>query len=295
MNARQRAILILIGVMTLWGSTFVVTKALIGDLPPMTLAFTRVIIGFASLLPFAWPRYRAMLQAGRTMPWKAVTWMAFVGVAFYYATFNLSLLYTSASQGALVQSSIPAVTALVAILWLRESAAPARLLGIALSVIGVLVVFSGSQAGGAAPWPLLGNALMFAGVLAWGVYTSMARRLADVDAILLTAGMMGVGAAMLLPLVAFELVGQPWPSLAGDDWLRLIYLGAGASGLSYMLYNLALQDIDASHAGTFANLIPVVGVISGVLLLNEPLSVRAVLGGLIVMAGVWITTSARPG
>jgi len=294
MNARQRAILILIGVMSVWGSTFVVTKDLVGDLPPMTLAFARVAIGFALLLPFAWPRYRAMLAAGQAVPWKAVFLMAFIGVTFYYGVFNLSLLYTSASQGALVQSSIPAVTALVAIVWLRESAAPARLLGIALSVIGVLVVLSGSQAGGAAPWPALGNVLMFAGVLAWGIYTSMARRLGAIDATLLTAGMMGVGGLLLLPFVVFELAGRPWPSLAFDDWLRLIFLGAGASGLGYLLYNLALQDVDASQAGVFANLIPVVGVLSGVVLLNEPLPVQAVLGGLIVMAGVWITTTAQP-
>jgi drug/metabolite transporter (DMT)-like permease len=60
-----------------------------------------------------------------------------------------------------------------------------------------------------------------------------------------------------------------------------------------MLYNLALQDIDASHAGVFANLIPVVGVISGVVLLNESLSMQAILGAGIVMAGVWITVSTQ--
>ena len=76
---------------------------------------------------------------------------------------------------------------------------------------------------------------------------------------------------------------------------QVVLLGAGASGLAYMLYNLALQDIDASQAGVFANLIPVVGVISGIVVLGEPISARAIVGGLIVMAGVWITGSERAG
>jgi len=60
-----------------------------------------------------------------------------------------------------------------------------------------------------------------------------------------------------------------------------------------MFYNLALQDVDASQAGVFANLIPVVGVLSGILILKEPISMRAIIGGLIVMAGVWLTGSER--
>lgn len=291
MNRRSRAILILIGVMTVWGSTFVVTKDVIEDLPPLTLAFMRVFIGFALLLPFAWQRCGSLAASGRRLSWPTVFLMAFIGVAFYYGAFNLALVYTSASQGALVQSSIPAVTALVAVVWLRESAAPARLIGIALSVLGVIVIFSGSEAGSGASWPMLGNLLMFASVLAWGVYTSLVKRLADIDAVVLAAGVMGAGALLLLPAAAVELAGRPLPQLGLQAWLQVLFLGVGASGLAYMLYNLALQDMDASQAGVFANLIPVVGVISGILVLGEPLSMRALLGGAMVMAGVWITST----
>ncbi len=295
MSRRLRAILSLIGVTTVWGSTFVVTKGVIEDLPPLTLAFLRVFIGFTLLLPFAWRRRGSLTADGRRLPWPTIFLAAFIGVAFYYATFNLALVYTSASQGALVQSSIPAVTALVAVVWLRESAAPARLAGIALSVLGVIVIFSGSEAGSAAPRPGLGNVLMFVSVLSWGLYTSLAKRLAAVDSVILTTGMMAAGALLLLPVAVFELAGQPLPRLEPAAWLRILYLGVGASGLAYLLYNLALRDVDASLAGVFANLIPVVGVLTGIVVLHEPLSMQALLGGAIVMAGVWITTSARAG
>lgn len=297
MNRRWRAICILVFVMSLWGSTFVVTKDVIGDVPPLTLAFLRVAIGFLLLLPFACLNYRKAPADAPPLPWKAMFLMGFIGVALYYGVFNLGLVYTSASQGALVQSSIPAMTALVAVLWLRENASRRRIMGIVLSVIGVVIIFSGSSLDGhaSASAPLWGNLLVFASVIAWGIYTSLAKRHANVDAVVLTAGVIGAGALMLLPVAAFELSGRALPQLDVAQWWKVIFLGAGASGLAYMLYNLALQDVDASQAGVFANLIPVVGVISGIVLLHEPISIQAIVGGLVVMLGVWITGSERTG
>jgi drug/metabolite transporter (DMT)-like permease len=279
----HRSILLLLLTMTIWGSTFVVTKEVIAELPPFALAFGRVAVGALVLAPIAFMRH----ERGSGLPWRTFTLISFVGVVFYYVTFNLSLKYTSAVQGALVQSSIPAATALVAVLWLREAASVVRWLGIALSIVGVLIVFSGGESGGA-PHALLGNALMFATVLAWGVYTSMAKRVAAIDAIVTTAAIMGIGAVMLAPIAAYELRATGWPPLSMEAWAGLAYLGAGASGFAYVMYNDALRHMDASQAGAYTNLIPVVGVITGVLVLDEPLTARALLGGAVVMLGVWV-------
>lgn len=289
---RWLSIWTLVAVMTLWGCTFVLTKDVIGDIPPLTLAFVRVAIGAALLAPIAWRNYRHMPGA-EPLPWSTMLSMGFIGVAFYYGAFNAGLFYTSASQGALVQSCIPAMTALVAIVWLRERASRSRLAGIVLSVAGVLVIFSGSPGGASASTPLLGNALVFLSVIAWGLYTSLAKQLAHLDPVVLTAIVIGSGALFLLPAAALEMRGHGWPSLSAVQWVEVLVLGIGASGFAYLLYNWALQEVDASQAGVFANLIPVVGVLSGIVVLKEPLTVRAILGGLIVMAGVWITGAEK--
>ncbi|HWK50840.1 MAG TPA: DMT family transporter, partial [Steroidobacter sp.] len=78
-------------------------------------------------------------------------------------------------------------------------------------------------------------------------------------------------------------------------WVELLYLGIIASGMAYLLYNASLRHLDASEVGVYTNLIPIVGVLTGVVVLGEPLSARAILGGLVVMLGVWITSrSERP-
>ncbi len=291
MKSHLGSILMLLVTMVIWGSTFVVTKGVNDQVPPFTLAFVRVAIGALVLFAFALVR-RA--RGGSHTPWSALPWgtivtMGMVGVALYYAVFNYSLVYTSASQGALVQSCIPAMTALVAVVWLREHASPLRWAGIALSMIGVLIVFSGSgaQSGGSAT--LLGNVLMFISAVLWGVYTSMAKRVATHDAMQVTAGIIGAGAVLLLPLAAFEVAAEGIPSVNLRGWLGMAYLGAGASGIGYMLYSSALKHVDASEAGVYTNLIPIVGVITGVLL-GDPLSARAIVGGGVVLFGVWLTS-----
>jgi drug/metabolite transporter (DMT)-like permease len=294
MPSSQRSIIMLLITMVIWGSTFVVTKEVIADFPPFTLAFARVAAGTLVLLVYMACRRQRPAGSAR-LPWRYVSLMGFVGVALYYVAFNLSLVYTSASQGALVQSFIPAMVALVAVLWLRERASAARWLGIGLSVIGVLILVSGSGTSSArAPAPLPGNVLMFVSVVCWGTYTSMAKRVTHLDAAALTTGVMGTGALMLLPLAIAEIaqVGLPHPTAQG--WLGVAFLGVGASGLAYLFYNAALRHVDASHAAVYTNLIPIVGVITGIVVLGEPISIRALIGGAIVLSGVWLTGRTSP-
>lgn len=274
--------------MTIWGSTFVVTKEVIGELPPFALGFGRVAIGALVLAPLAFARARR----APALPLRELAVLSFVGVAFYYVTFNLAMVYTSAVQGALVQSSIPAATALIAVLWFREQATLARWIGIALSVAGVLIVFSGSANAGASN-ALLGNLLMFTTVLAWGLYTSLAKRAAHIDPIVVTACIMAMGAAMLAPIAAYELSTHGWPQLSIKGWGGLAFLGVFASGVAYVMYNDALRHMDAGQAGAFTNLIPIIGVVTGVAVLGETLTVRAIIGGVVVMIGVWVANSKR--
>jgi drug/metabolite transporter (DMT)-like permease len=292
MSSHQRSIIMLVITMVIWGSTFVVTKGIIELLPPFALGFARVAIGTLVLLPFAFMRHREGRRKG-PLPWGSICAMGFIGVALYYGLFNFSLRYTSASQGALVQSCIPAMTALVAVLWLRERASPVRWFGIGLSVAGVLLVFSDVEEGSARS-ALLGNLLMFATVVCWGVYTSIAKRVAEgPDPVIVTTGVMAVGALLLLPMAVAEMAAEGFPRVSATAWLGVAYLGAFASGVAYLLYNAALQHMDASEVGVYTNLIPIVGVLLGILVLHEPLSARAIVGGCIVLAGVWLTGLQR--
>ncbi len=123
-----------------------VTKELIAIWPPFTLAFVRVTAGHPGAVavcahPDKTPEVR--------LPWAgALADGPDRRGAVLPACSTPAMVHVSASQGALVRASIPAMTALVAVLWLRERAAAMRWLGIAISVGGVLIVFSGGGSDG---------------------------------------------------------------------------------------------------------------------------------------------------
>ena len=120
MSRRALAIGSLVVVMIIWGSSFAVTKASLAQVPPITFAFIRFSIASLTLLIMAAIHRR---RAGARLPapaWRLVALVGLTGVTLYYVSSNLALYYASASQGALVQSAIPAVTALLAALVLKE-------------------------------------------------------------------------------------------------------------------------------------------------------------------------------
>lgn len=274
--------------MVIWGSTFVITKGVIAQVPPFTLAFLRVAIGAGALVGAARLRRRRGRESFKSGSRSRIFVLGLVGVALYYGLFNAALVYASATQGALVQSGIPAVTALIAAVWLRERASLVQWCGIVLSIAGVIVIFSGQAT--AADASLWGGVLMFATTIAWGVYTSIGKQVAEADPLELTSRIAVTGALLLLPLAALELATREWPQITAKAWLGIVYLGVLPSGLAYVFYNAALRHVAASEAGVYTNLIPIVGVLSGVLILGEPLSTKALLGGCLVLLGIGFTS-----
>jgi drug/metabolite transporter (DMT)-like permease len=289
MRGRPLSIGLLLIAVVIWGAAYVVTKSGLSELPPMLFALLRYCVASLLLVPLALAR-GGLAKLPRPVPWKTLVLMALFGVALYYFLFNLALSYTTASHVALIQSSFPAILATMAVLWLHERLTRQRVLGIALAVVGVALIVARAEPDGTARDPLLGNALTFGSVLIWSVYTILAKRVAEADALAVTAVVAVLGTIMLVPAALIENANASILSISAEGWLKIVYLGALASAVSYLLYNRALRDIDASLAGIFINLSPVIGVISGVIFLDESITRLAILGGALVLAGVWISS-----
>jgi drug/metabolite transporter (DMT)-like permease len=292
MPNRALSLILLAIAILIWGFAYVVTKSGLSAVPPMLFALLRYSVASLLLVPLALAR-GGLRRLPRPIPWTTLILMALTGVGLYYILFNLALSYTSASQTALIQSAFPAIVAIMAVFWLHERVSRRRMVGIALAVAGVALIVA-TQADAAARDPLLGNALAFASVLSWSVYTILAKRMSDADPIAVTALISLIGTVMLVPAALLENADVSLSSIPAEGWLPIIYLGALASAVGYLLYIRALRDIDASLVGTFINLSPVIGVVSGVLVLGESITPTAIGGGVMVLAGVWIS-SVRSG
>jgi drug/metabolite transporter (DMT)-like permease len=288
-GGRHGGVVALLIAVTIWGSTFVVTKSVLGEAGPFFVTAARFFIGLAVLLPFA---LRAGFRFGlATRP--VFLLFGLTGVALYFGLQNLGLLFTSAGSAALIQAGVPAAAALFAFVFLKEHIPPLRLSGIGLSMAGVLLV-SGAQArGGEAP-ALLGNLLIVGSVLAYGAYTVQGRALrtaARYPATVATAASFASGLLFLSPLLAVELLLTGGPKLSTQGWMILLYLGVGASALTLLLWNYALGSVAASAAALYVNLVPVVGLLFA-LAFGERVAMTQLLGGALAIGGVVLGEAA---
>lgn len=295
-NNRQRALLALLGAVLIWSSTYVTTKVAMDQLPPSTLAFLRFALASLVLYPF-FHRERQRQEDPEPIPWKALSLLGLTGAFLYFALQNYGLFYTSVSAGSLIQGVIPAIIALFSVVFLGERIDVFRGSGIFLAIAGVTaIVFLGGEVevqGGSRP--ILGNLMMFGSCLAWGAYTMLNKRLnLTISPVTATLATFLYGMLFMLPLVIFEL----WGVILDLNWVTVVnvlYLGMVASALPIFLWNYALQYYDASEAGLYINLVPVISVISAMLFLAERVNAGQVLAGLVVILGVLVASGIRSG
>ena len=290
-SRRAYALAGLILVMIVWGITYVVTKAAVREIPPLTLAALRYLIAASVLVPIAITR-SGLMRLPRPVSFAPLAWMGLTGIVILTVGFNYGLIYGSASQGALLYALSPAAVAIAAVVWLQETLSKRRIGGIVLSVAGTALVVASGEIDRSAPRPLLGALCMLTGIVAWACYTVIAKRLAGADQIVVIAWVSMIGMAMLLPFAAVELLQSSMPRPSLDAWLATLFLGAVASATAYVVYNLALRELDASLVGAYFTLDPIVGVATAIVFLGEVLRQGQVMGGVIALAGMWLAAAS---
>ena len=277
--------------MIVWGSTFVATKSVLDEAGPFAVTALRFGIGLLVLLPFAYRRgFRVRLALE-----PAFLLFGLTGIVLYFGLQNLALVFTSAANAALISAGVPVAAALLARTFLKERIPLPRLLGIGLSIIGVLLVSDTTPSGGA-PEAILGNALMVVAVVGYGAYAVQGRAMRGGErypAVVATTASFAAGLLFLIPLAAGEALLFGTPQLGPRGWLVVAYLGAGASALAMFLWNYALRHVAASAAALYINLVPVVGL-GFALLFGERVGAAQLVGGALAVGGVLLGEAVPP-
>ncbi len=276
----------------IWGGTWVAGRILAGSLSPIFAASLRFLLASVALLGFLWLA-RIPFARPTAGQWLRLALLGFFGIFFYNLCFFYGLQYINASRASLIVALNPAVIGLASWLLFKERLSRLKVIGILVCIAGagVVIVSRNPQLLAATPDAWIGDLLILGCVLSWGVYSLFSRRLNQSIGPLQTVTFsILLGTLMLWTLAAVrgEVSGAAVASLGMTQWLSLIYLGVLGSALAYIGYYDGIRKIGATRSGVFIALNPLTAVLAGAILLGEQLTMPMCLGGVLILAGIWL-------
>ena len=274
----------------LWGLAPVATRAAVAHLAPLPLLVLRLGLASLVLLPWAVPVFRRIrgCAAGRLL---AAGILGFVG---YNLPVTVGLQWLPASTAGLLLATEPVWVMLLGWAFLRERGGGRAWLGSVAALGGVAVLAGPGAVTGAHGYrALAGAGLVLAGTLAFGAYTIAVRPLSqDYGAVPATAASTVVGTLPYLPF-AGTLAGARLTDLGPAVWAELAFLALGSSVAGMLLWNLAVLSGGTARVSLLLYLEPAVSVAGAVILLGERVGPATIAGGLLILAGVAIASTAR--
>ncbi|WP_227353529.1 DMT family transporter [Haladaptatus salinisoli] len=280
---------------TLWGGMYVVSKWGFAAIPPVTLAFLRVVLGGATLLlvvRLTAPK-RSFSRSERRRFVVLGGWIALTIVTQFVGT-DL----TNASQGSLLTVLTPVFTLPLGVVVLGESLSGRKVGGMALAAVGTLVVLAGRyDLAAIGRGNLLGVLALFAASFGWAGYTVWGKPLVRTYSALETATystlasipLVGVLVPLELAAASSPFVAPVTPAVVG----AVLYLGVLSTAAAWFLWYRGLEALDAGVVAVFFFAQPVVGAALGALFLSESLGPGFVAGGVVMGVGVWVVNTAR--
>jgi drug/metabolite transporter (DMT)-like permease len=288
------------GLVAIWGSGFLFTRIGLDDLPPVTFVLYRLILGALAILAIGVVRrepLRAVLAPDRSL--------AVIGLLNVAGTFSLitwAQQYVPSGVASILVGATPLFATVMAATLGMERLTAWRAGGLAIGFAGLVVLFSGAEAGGEMPRqlpagaPVLGALLILASALVVaGCAVYVQRRLAHLSPAQITMPQLVVS----IPLTAaVALVAERPPEglLDGDfgmgAFLATVWMGVLGAGLANLIFYGLIQTWGVTRTTLIAYVMPVAGVLLGVLVLHEEFDLRIAVATTLVVAGMVLVNAA---
>lgn len=283
---RRHFALLIVGVTAVSFSSVFVRLA---DAPAFAIAFYRCALASLVLVPIALARHRTVLGAlGRRERWLLV--LSGVVLAAHFASWIPAISLTSVAASAVLVQTSPVWVALLG-RFVGERPARGTAAGIAVAIAGVAVI-AAQDDGGAGTNPLLGDLLAVAGAFFAAIYILIGRRLRPVlPLVAYTAVVYLVSAAVLAGLMIVS--ETPFTGYPPETWFWFVAITVGPQFLGHTVFNYLLGHVRASIVSVSLLAEPVGATILALVVLGEAPGVGTVIGGAIVLAGVYLAIRAE--
>lgn len=278
----------------LWSLHYVASKYALREFRPLTLAGIRILL--ATILLGVVTRSLGVNQNSGPIPRSARSrfiQMGLFGIALNQLFFILGLSRTLASHSALIIATSPIFVLLIARLRGMEKLAWFRVLGMMISVMGVIAL-NLKQSLRLETRYLVGDLITSLGVLSFSYYTILGKDVSRQFGLLRATFVTYVaGAVFLLPVGVFTWNQQPWDQVTWRGLLALGYMVVFGSVVAYLIFYFALRHCEASRVASYAYLQPVMASAFSIFFLGERLGLNLVAGILVILSGVFIAERGR--
>ncbi|MBB4199573.1 drug/metabolite transporter (DMT)-like permease [Rhodoblastus sphagnicola] len=264
------AVTLLVLTAAMWGANGVVSRAAVGEVPPLTLVTLRWLVVCGLLLPFLRGKLRKaapVLRARKTY----LVLMALCGYTGFNVLFYLAGSRTSAVNIVLLQGAIPATVLAIGALFKGLPATPLQIAGMGLSFSGAGLIATHGDIFALGAFSLnVGDAMMLAACVLYALYTVALRERPPLAPLVFFSGMAIAAFVESLPFFAWEIAsgGFFWPTPKG--WAFVLFVALFPSLISQIFFMRAVELIGPGRAGIFTNLTPLFGALFAISLLGEP-------------------------
>jgi len=274
----------------LWGGSFLFIRIAVPALGPFFLVELRVGLAAAVLFLYA-------LAAGRVPKirsrWRSFLVLGFLNAALPFTLISAAEIHLTASLAAILNSTTVMFTAIVATVWMGDALTVKKAVGIVLGIVGVTVLV------GWDPLPLNGVVLlavaaMLIASLSYALGATYAKwSFSGIPPLGMAFGQLGGAVSLLLPLAVVSLPEEVPSAVVTLSMLGLALL---STAVAYLIYFRLIENVGPTSTVTVTLLVPVFGLLFGVLLLDEPFGLGTLAGlGIILTSVVLITGIERGG
>jgi drug/metabolite transporter (DMT)-like permease len=281
-SAKALGVLVALG--CIWGSSFLFIKIIVDETGPVEVATGRLVIGALTIGSFvAFRRMPVRWTPGLLVK---VAVLALVANIAPFALIAWGEEHIESGMASVLNSTMPIFTAVFAAAVLPEErfSAP-RVAGLTLGFVGVIVLTS-DEGLDVTDSGVLGQLAVIGASACYAVGSVVSRTLLrTTEPIGLSALQVTAGTVLCLPIL-FAVSGVPDYSLSAEAWLSLLALGAGSTGIAYVMYLWLIEETGSVRASLVTYIIPVVGLFLGWAVLDESIGLNTLLGSALIIGGV---------
>lgn len=271
---------------SMWGITFISTKILLTDFSPVEILFTRFLLGLL-LLFIIYPKNNKIYSKKEEILFAVI---GLSGVTLYYLFENIALNYSLASNVGILVAIGPLFTGIFASIFLKEKLKPNFFIGFIFAIIGIAVItFNGKFILKINP---IGDIFAILAAVMWGIYSALVKKASDFghNSILITKKTFTYGIIFMLPVMLF--MGF---DVNINDYLKpinlinFLFLSFIACTLCFITWAYSTKILGAVKTNTYIYFIPIITLIASKIVLDENITIFAIIGIVLILLGVIIS------